>query len=258
MDATVDEAPVGRTDAPLNDSTLLTYRYLRTGIVAMAVLLALSLSFAIVGADAPLRGSISSYYYTPVRSVFVGALVAIGLALIAIRGKGWEETLLNLAGMLAPVVALVPTRVRPTPPAACADGASTCVPPDLVPGIENNMRALFVVGALTLVFAWWTAWSSRGREQVGGSAVRAGLAVTTAVALLFGLWLFVDAESFLSAGHNTAAITMFACIVAVVIITRAASRPRARTRSTASHRASSAGPTARWRSRCSRRWPSWR
>lgn len=58
--------------------------------------------------------SISGYYYTPSRNVFVGALVVIGVSLIAIKGStDREDVLLNLAGVLAPIVAFVPTTLGP-------------------------------------------------------------------------------------------------------------------------------------------------
>ena len=54
--------------------------------------------------------SISAYYYTPVQLFLVGALVAIGISLIALKGSiELEDAVLNFAGILAPVVALVPT-----------------------------------------------------------------------------------------------------------------------------------------------------
>lgn len=55
-------------------------------------------------------GSINAYYYTPVRGMFAGALLGIGVCLVCIRGSTTvEDVLLNAAGMLAPVVALIPT-----------------------------------------------------------------------------------------------------------------------------------------------------
>src|SRR4051812_23085950 len=87
-----------------------TYRCLRLGIVGMVLLLAVSLVIEIVNAPGCVQTSISAYYYTPVRNIFVGALVAIGLCLIVIRGcSRWQDFFLNMAGMLAPIVALVPT-----------------------------------------------------------------------------------------------------------------------------------------------------
>jgi len=86
-----------------------TYSFIRLGVVAVIVVLAVSLAKQYAAADC-LQGSISAYYYLPVRSVFVGALVALGFALIALWGKTpYEDGFLNLAGMLAPVVAFVPT-----------------------------------------------------------------------------------------------------------------------------------------------------
>lgn len=57
-----------------------------------------------------MMGSISGFYYTPARGLFVGTVVAIGVALMAYRGytRG-ENVLLNAAGGLAVVVALCPT-----------------------------------------------------------------------------------------------------------------------------------------------------
>ena len=86
-----------------------TYAFLRLGVVAVIAVLAVSVAKQYAAADC-LQGSISAYYYLPVRSVFVGALVALGFALIALWGKTpFEDGFMNLAGMLAPVVAFVPT-----------------------------------------------------------------------------------------------------------------------------------------------------
>ena len=60
-----------------------------------------------------LRGSISEYFYSPVRSIFVGSLLVIGFSLVAIHVRHrWEETFLTLGGMLAIIVALIPTGQR--------------------------------------------------------------------------------------------------------------------------------------------------
>jgi hypothetical protein len=57
-----------------------------------------------------LQTSISAYYYTPVHGYFIGGLVAIGVCLFCLKGStDLEDTLLNLAGMFALIVALVPT-----------------------------------------------------------------------------------------------------------------------------------------------------
>src|ERR1700704_5406992 len=90
-----------------------------------------------------LQTSISAYYYTSVHAYFIGALVSIGVCLFCMKGStDTEDVVLNLAGMFAPIVGLVPT-----------PGPGTC---GVVPGtaqhihdnVANNMTALFVVGAL--------------------------------------------------------------------------------------------------------------
>ncbi|MBN1308142.1 MAG: hypothetical protein JXA18_09510 [Chitinispirillaceae bacterium] len=57
-----------------------------------------------------LQGSISAYYHTPMRNWFVGPLWALGICLIVYRGYGTTENrILNVAGVLAILVALLPT-----------------------------------------------------------------------------------------------------------------------------------------------------
>ena len=68
----------------LEPSTSLqrTYRYLRIGIAGMVVVI-----FASVGVAAASVGwltSLSDYYYTSARTPFVGALIAVGFALLAL------------------------------------------------------------------------------------------------------------------------------------------------------------------------------
>jgi hypothetical protein len=90
---------------------LRTYTAIRVGVVAVIA----GLGFAVWReiANSPghcVQRSLSAYYYTPVRPVFVGALLIIGFAMIVMWGMTWlEDAALNLAGLLLMVVALVPT-----------------------------------------------------------------------------------------------------------------------------------------------------
>ncbi|OWY63029.1 hypothetical protein B7486_55270, partial [cyanobacterium TDX16] len=83
-----------------------TYRYLRIGMIGAVGLLTTSIWIEHGNVQEPcFQTSISAYYYTPVRAVFVGCLLAVGLALIVIKGRtALEDTCLNSAGMLAPLV----------------------------------------------------------------------------------------------------------------------------------------------------------
>ena len=159
-----------------------TYRYLRVAVVAMAVLLGVSVGIEIVfGPRGGILDSISAYYYTPVRGVFVGSLMAVGLGLVAIKGReGWEDIMLNLAGMLAPLVALVPTPI--SVPVAGFEVERRTVPAALVPAVENNVAALLVLGVVGLVFAAATVEdgpyrSAHLRGVAGAGVLLVGLAV---------------------------------------------------------------------------------
>jgi hypothetical protein len=62
------------------------------------------------GLPAP-RGSLSAYYYSGLREIFVGGLSAIGVFLVAYKflDFSWESVLSSLAGAAAVVVAVFPT-----------------------------------------------------------------------------------------------------------------------------------------------------
>jgi hypothetical protein len=126
--------------------TIKTWRYLRLAMIALVIGLATAVVYEVVrgGADC-VQTSISAYYYTHAQAIFVGALIAIGTCLICLRGStDLEDVLLNIAGMLAPVVALVPT--PQTGDCASLPG----VPQDPTPNIENNVTALLVMASRRL------------------------------------------------------------------------------------------------------------
>lgn len=200
-----------RPAVAMPDAARLTYRYLRVSVAVMGLLL-----FVGIGLDASSGGerfgSISGYFYSPVRSLFVGALVAIGPALVAIKGRpGWEDMLLDLAGMVIPVVALVPAP-RDLGQAVCGAGIERCVPPDLVGAVVNNVTALAVMGVPLLVFAWWT-----GRRALGGPALP-GLLTATGAYLMLVVWFWAWRQTFLVAAHDVAAIAFFLLTAAVAWI----------------------------------------
>jgi hypothetical protein len=206
----------------LSQSTVKTYRYLRMAIVALAVFLGVSVGIARFGTTGQL-GSISAYFYSPARSVFVGTLIAMGVALLAIKGRDryGEDLLLNLAGMLAPVVALVPT-ARPTIRRTCPWGEDPSgVPGAYVAGVDNNITALIVVGAIGLAAAWVIAWGNREFAKNAENRVRFIVALLLASALLggFALWFSQRAGScFYSGAHYAAAVPMFGFIVVVAMV----------------------------------------
>ena len=88
-----------------------TYLTLRRGIVVIAFLLPLVLWFGgMLFLDLPLKDSMSAYYHSGMRNVFVGVLYATGAFLYLYKGFSDQENYaLNCAGILAVCVAMFPT-----------------------------------------------------------------------------------------------------------------------------------------------------
>lgn len=196
--------PGGDTSAgDLIDYARKTYRYLRLAIVAMVVALGASIIDVAKEAD-ELKSSISAYYYDETHAIFIGALVMIGVCLIAIRGvSDFEETALNYAGMLAPVVALVPT-TAPSEPLAVTEDT-----------IEQNLLSMGFAGIVTVLAAvllagWLRQQPLRQRLQIS-TVVGLGLVAVSLLALRI---LYVEHGT--SAAHNAAAIVMFVALWTVV------------------------------------------
>ncbi|WP_298460988.1 hypothetical protein [uncultured Cellulomonas sp.] len=210
-----DRAPGGDASAAAlaaDDTTRVSYRYLRVSVVALALLLTTSLVLEIARSGGRTLDSISAYYYSPARSILVGSLVAIGLALVAIKGRrGWEDVLLDLAGMVVPVVALVPASLD-LGADVCGRAVERCVPADLVPAVQSNVSALLVLGAAGLGFAWWATRHDRD--------VATSVGLLAAVALWFGttLWFWLGPVSFLARAHYVAAVVFFGLIAVVAFL----------------------------------------
>lgn len=78
----------------LHDHIFKTYTNLRIGIGVIALAFPLILWWAgLAISDIPLQGSMSHYYHTPMRPVFVGVLFAIGVFLYLYRASVSQKTL---------------------------------------------------------------------------------------------------------------------------------------------------------------------
>lgn len=187
-----------------------TYNYLRIALAALVLLLYSSVALEWWAAGRCLQSSISAYYYTPVHAVFLGVLVTMGVCLIALKGNtDGEDGLMNLAGMLAPAVAFIPTA-----------GAGPCssaalLTPDIPAGVANNMLALFVTGAVVGAAALWIARRDGGSTGLS-TTDRRGLGLSLAVLGAGVVWFVVARDSFVAHGHDASAIPMFLAIVGVV------------------------------------------
>jgi hypothetical protein len=199
----------------LGESAIKTYRYLRLAMVALVVMLAAAVLVEWSRTDPGCwQPSISGYFYTPAKAVFVGTLTAMGVCMIALKGNTErEDVLLNVAGMLAPVVAFVP----PLDESACR---SVAVPlRDTGADIANNVAALFVAGVLAPAIAVGVALRGGASRQDGWDR-RHLLGLAVAALILAGgiAWFVLDRPGFDSGAHYAAAIPMFGCFVAVVAL----------------------------------------
>lgn len=201
-----------------------TYFVLRMVIAGGAIVLPPALLvWALLDARVAAMDSLSASYFTPARGVFVGTLVAIGVALVAYRGytRG-ENMLLNSAGVLAVVAALVPT----ADPAMPGDALTLTSVVHAVAAV-----AFFVLAALSIFFyGQETLGSVRDpRARRSYRTVYRALAVLVlalpAVALLVA-WLVESSAALFAV--ETAALYAFAAFWLVKTYELARSQPRLR------------------------------
>jgi hypothetical protein len=156
--------------------------------------------------------SISAYYFTSAHAAFIAALCVIGAVLIIYEGSNdTEDALLNLAGILAFIVAMVPTS-RPV---------LFCGRSDLDIGNQSaiaNVWAVVIALAVSRAASWWM-YHRTGTRQPHSTLGTAAVWVQR-VLLTVGLAALVLAPGWFRANaHGIAAIAMFAAIILTVAIT---------------------------------------
>lgn len=196
-------------------AALRTYRCLRLSLVVLVATLLFSVWLERLAGSEINRnlGSISAYFYTPARSVFVGTLVALGIGLVVISGRrGFENSALTVAGMLAPIVAFVPTPLG-VEGGPCVEGSRCTVPSEYVPAVVNNVYSLIVLGAIGLIWGIRTICSRSATRSC-----RIGLAASLLVWSGFVAWFMVGRDSFLDGAHFAAAVPLFGLMTAVAFV----------------------------------------
>lgn len=125
---------------------IISYMFLRQIVGWIGTLLPIVLLVGVAISSTESRpDSMSGYYYTDMRNIFVGALCALGVFLGAYDGyDDVDRWITNIAGLCAIGVAFCPTK-----PAVCAAGARAC-PASSVTQLSTNQQ---VVGDIHLFFA---------------------------------------------------------------------------------------------------------
>jgi hypothetical protein len=228
---------------PMSDAdefALRTYRYVRVLIVVLSVGLLAAVLVEEATANCVL-GSISAYYYTPARGLFTGGLIGIGVCLIAIRGENdLQDGLLNVAGLFAPMVALIPMHLHvgsaehPSREALCIINAHRVT--DLRPGdireaafglvtagrvdsIRNNTWALLSMIGLGLLLLGWLIWWGRRHPRAGASKPKwwPWAVSVFGVAAVWALYQFAHSV-YIERVHFTTAILMFAAVSVFAVV----------------------------------------
>jgi hypothetical protein len=201
-----------RADSSRDEAAAIkTYRYLRLGMLLIVVALAAAL-FKQWRAAGCAQGSISAYYYTPVGPLFIGGMVAIGVSLIVIKGATvLEDVSLSLAGMLAPVVAFVPTTFEaPCAPHRRPSRGQSALPPEILERIHNNIWALLVAGTVAIAVGLFLIRVERHEAKVStrSQTPRWILLGFNALAVSAGWWWYASGR--IVKLHGPSAVFMFA------------------------------------------------
>lgn len=225
---------------------LATYRYVRLSLIAVVAGLLASVVLTAVPQSC-WQTSISAFYFTYSHTVFIGALCAAGVCLIAYKGMSRpEDILLNFSGFLAFVVALLPTvspRHNPHDSPAGYCGLWLPTDDDAAAAAGNNIAAL-LIGTVAGVIAFLVVRAIAPPPPTADSEThtdtrdlprRRGLLLRVAdfvlkwsqvlvpalvvAATIAGVgWFLIARESLIDNGHGAAAIAMFAGIIAVVVL----------------------------------------
>jgi hypothetical protein len=125
---------------------IVSYMFLRQTVGWIGTLLPIVLLVGnAISSTTPRPYSISGYYYTDMRNIFVGALWALGVFLVAYAGyDDVDRWITNIAGLGAIGVALCPTK-----PTVCTAGVGVC-PASSVTHLSTSQQ---VVGDIHVVFA---------------------------------------------------------------------------------------------------------
>ncbi|WP_406072644.1 DUF998 domain-containing protein [Micromonospora sp. NBC_01638] len=116
-----------KLDKPPQDAATVRHLRLGVGSVGIALPIVLVVGHMVATRRVVILDSLSAYYHTEMRDVFVGALCAIGVFLIAYRYRRPDDLLGTIAGTLAIVVALFPITVDASTDGTSGDGRAVGV-----------------------------------------------------------------------------------------------------------------------------------
>jgi hypothetical protein len=200
-----------------------TYRYVRLSILGAVLMLTVSLVAVLI--DSGPIASISAAVYTPARSIFIGSLFAVGLALLALSGHSLQQGLLDIAALCAPIIAIVPTVIStgdvPGYVPGCPDPATPCVPGAELATVRNGMIAFIIVAVIGIA----TAAVLTAVQRTFSVGVVASIAAASVLVAGAAVWWLAAPQAFLDYGHLVATSTFFGLTAIVAALAAVTSAP---------------------------------
>lgn len=157
----------------------LSYLALRKAVGIVALLLPFAIAIPWGCAHHTILTSISIYYYTGMRNLFVGSLCAIAIIMLCTRGYDWKDEAADiLSGICAIGVAFFPTA-----PACCSSHRQ-----NVIGAVHYTFAALLF---LTLAFfcLYLFTMSARGRTLTSRKLQRNKVYVISGIVILISLTL---------------------------------------------------------------------
>ncbi|WP_243074934.1 hypothetical protein [Microbacterium sp. SS28] len=221
-------------------SALKTHRYLRLSLVFAVVALLIGVTIASL-AGGYVKGSISYYYWTPARNVFVGVLIAASLAMLVLNGRGgaaafrllgWKitlpspSTLLDLAAVFGPLIAIVPTDMKKIEQGlttfTCDVGEVECLPKAALPDVQNGVLTYMIIVTVAVVVMWLIRDKKSAREPFARLVPVTALVTAAAMGVLTfwlnGTFPYIRIGDWSISIHYIATFLFFASFAAVVFI----------------------------------------
>jgi hypothetical protein len=215
---------------PLDAPEMLkrTYRFLRLAMAMMAA--AILIAMVIEKLRAPgWEESISAYYYTAARPIFTGAMVAIGGFLISVKGRTTiEDISLNLAGMMAPLVPLIPpNQASQTTGSVISKVGFSVTERQHHELLVNSLTTVLVVAVVSFAIVYVIGKVTKRPVNIE-THDKVGIGIAAAVAVI-GIVLYVTVDAVRENAHGISALLMFMFLwPAIVANAYSAQRPKYR------------------------------
>lgn len=194
----------------------MTYRYLRIAIAGTVV--ALLTAVAIESLRVGVLKSISAYYYTDARNIFVSSLIACALGMLVLSEPGPQRTLRAVGALFAPLVALIPTTTHsgsvPGLKFACPGGETLCVPELYRSEVTVGIGTYLVVA----VIAWVVALVLQLRRRSDRRAAMPTLVIAGAVILAVAGSDLLAHDWLVQLGHGLSALVFFGVFSALAVL----------------------------------------